>query len=72
MLRNILQRTQANNGDILFLAAGSFNTVTEAMGALRLQLGHDRKLIQPNSWKPLWLVDFPLFEKNDQGGLSAM
>lgn len=72
MLRNILQRTQANNGDILFLAAGSFNTVTEAMGALRLQLGHDRKLIQPNSWQPLWLVDFPLFEKNDQGGLSAM
>jgi len=72
MLRNILQRTQANNGDMLFLAAGSFNTITEAMGALRLQLGHDRKLIQPNSWKPLWLVDFPLFEKNDQGGLSAM
>lgn len=72
MLRNILQRTQANNGDMLFLAAGSFNMVTEAMGALRLQLGHDRKLIQPNSWKPLWLVDFPLFKKNDQGGLSAM
>lgn len=72
ILSNILQRTQAKNGDMLFLAAGSFNTVTEAMGILRLKLGYDRKLILQNSWKPLWIVDFPLFKKNDNGGLSAM
>ncbi|MCW5589941.1 MAG: aspartate--tRNA ligase [Legionellales bacterium] len=62
----ILQRTQAQNGDIIFFGADKFKIVSDALGALRIKLGEDCGLIQ-TGWQPLWVVDFPLFEKSDQG-----
>ncbi|HWL62117.1 MAG TPA: aspartate--tRNA ligase [Steroidobacteraceae bacterium] len=57
----ILERTGAVDGDLIFFGADKAKVVSDALGALRLKLGHDLKLLQPG-WKPLWVVDFPMFE----------
>ncbi|AOM39879.1 aspartate--tRNA ligase [Xenorhabdus hominickii] len=68
----LLSRTNAQNGDILFFGADKKSVVTDAMGALRLKLGRDLNITDLASWKPLWVVDFPMFEDNGEGGLTAM
>ncbi|GAA0853456.1 aspartate--tRNA ligase [Aliiglaciecola litoralis] len=60
----IVNRTGAQSGDIILFGADSANVVTEAMGALRLKLGEDLDLLE-GEWKPLWVVDFPMFEEVD-------
>ncbi|MGP0833992.1 aspartate--tRNA ligase [Serratia sp. CY85251] len=72
VLEAVLARTDAQTGDILFFGADSFKIVTDAMGALRLKLGRDLGLTQLDSWAPLWVVDFPMFEEDEDGGLAAM
>lgn len=72
VLEAVLARTDAQTGDILFFGADSFKIVTDAMGALRLKLGRDLALTQVDSWAPLWVVDFPMFEEDEEGGLAAM
>lgn len=72
VLEAVLARTDAQTGDILFFGADSFKIVTDAMGALRLKLGRDLGLTQLDSWAPLWVVDFPMFEEDEAGGLAAM
>ena len=66
----IIQRTGAQAGDILLFGADDYTVVTEAMGALRLKLGEDFELLE-GEWKPLWVVDFPMFEEFD-GQLHAI
>lgn len=66
----IIQRTGAQAGDILLFGADDYTVVTEAMGALRLKLGEDFELLD-GEWKPLWVVDFPMFEEFD-GQLHAI
>ena len=71
IISEILSRTEATTGDLIFFGADSYKVVCEAMGALRLKLGEDLGLtIQ--GWKPLWVVDFPMFEENDDGSFSAV
>ncbi|CAI0806240.1 aspartate--tRNA ligase [Serratia proteamaculans] len=72
VLEAVLARTNAQSGDILFFGADSFKIVTDAMGALRLKLGRDLQLTKLDSWAPLWVVDFPMFEEDGEGGLAAM
>ncbi|MGV4934734.1 aspartate--tRNA ligase [Serratia nematodiphila] len=72
VLEAVLARTDAQTGDILFFGADSFKIVTDAMGALLLKLGRDLGLTQLDSWAPLWVVDFPMFEEDEEGGLAAM
>ncbi|WP_416308294.1 aspartate--tRNA ligase [Neptunicella sp. SCSIO 80796] len=60
----IITATQAKSGDILLFGADSNTVVTESMGALRLKLGEDLNLLE-GEWKPLWVVDFPMFEEVD-------
>ncbi|MFO1419151.1 MAG: aspartate--tRNA ligase [Methylotetracoccus sp.] len=62
---NVLDRTAAETGDLVFFGADSARVVNEAMGALRVKLGHDRGLVQ-GSWCPLWVTDFPMFEWDDK------
>lgn len=57
----IMQRTGAEDGDLVFFGADKANIVSEALGALRVKLGHDRGLVE-HGWRPLWVVDFPMFE----------
>ncbi len=66
----ILQASKAKDGDILLFGAGDNATVTEALGALRLKVGEDFDLLE-GEWKPLWVVDFPMFEEAD-GRLHAL
>ncbi|TAJ06445.1 aspartate--tRNA ligase [Pectobacterium versatile] len=72
VLSAMLDRTAAQDGDILFFGADSAKVVTDALGALRLKLGRDLSLTKDNSWEPLWVVDFPMFEEDGEGGLAAM
>jgi aspartyl-tRNA synthetase len=60
-LDGILERTQAADGDLVFFGADSAKVVSDALGALRLKIGADLKLMQ-GGWQPLWVIDFPMFE----------
>lgn len=60
----ILQRTGAQTGDIIFFGADKAKVVNDALGGLRIKLGHDRNLIE-GQWQPLWVFDFPVFEWDD-------
>jgi len=57
----ILERTGAQDNDLIFFGADTAKVVNDALGALRLKIGHDLKLVQ-HGWRPLWVVDFPMFE----------
>ena len=57
----IMARTGAKDGDLIFFGADNATVVNESMGALRVRLGHDRGLME-GQWRPLWVVDFPMFE----------
>tara|TARA_A200000159_G_scaffold158629_1_gene176162 strand:- start:8602 stop:10365 length:1764 start_codon:yes stop_codon:yes gene_type:complete len=70
IVSEILARTGAEDGDILLFGADNATVVTEAMGALRLKLGEDFELLE-GDWRPLWVVDFPMFEEAD-GQLHAL
>lgn len=61
----ILQRTEAATGDLIFFGADKASIVNEALGALRIKVGHDLNLVQ-HGWKPLWVVAFPMFEWDDK------
>ena len=60
-VKGILERTGAVDGDIVFFGADSAKVVNDALGALRLKIGTDLK-ITSGDWKPLWVIDFPMFE----------
>jgi aspartyl-tRNA synthetase len=64
-LETVLSATGAQTGDIVFVGAGKWKTVTDFMGALRLKVGKDRGLVEAG-WKPLWVTDFPMFEYDDE------
>ncbi|WIF74208.1 aspartate--tRNA ligase [Proteus vulgaris] len=69
----ILETTGATDGDLIFFGAGRKGTMSDAMGALRLKVGRDLELTDLNAWKPLWVIDFPMFEEDEEtGSLSAM
>lgn len=69
-ISTILQRTAAEDGDLIFFGADKTFIVNESLGALRVKLGQDRGLIE-DVWKPLWVVDFPMFEHDEEGGRYA-
>lgn len=67
VLETVLTRTGAEDGDVLFFGADRASVVNEALGALRLKVGEDLGLVE-YGWRPLWVVDFPMFERDDQEG----
>ncbi|NOR43384.1 MAG: aspartate--tRNA ligase [Gammaproteobacteria bacterium] len=71
VLTAIIEKTGTESGDILFFGAGDTNTVNESIGALRVKLGHDLDLVE-DSWQPLFVVNFPMFEKNSQGDWTSL
>jgi aspartyl-tRNA synthetase len=60
-LAGVLARTQAADNDIIFFGADRASVVNDALGALRLKLGHDLQRVE-SGWRPLWVFDFPMFE----------
>ncbi|MDP6968338.1 MAG: aspartate--tRNA ligase [Gammaproteobacteria bacterium] len=67
----LLQRLQAEDGDLIFFGADSAKVVNEALGALRCKIGEDLDLMT-STWAPLWVVDFPMFEATSDGGITAI
>lgn len=67
-ITQVLERTQAQSGDVVFCIAGKSSAITEPMGALRQKLGFDQGLIDANAWRILWIVDWPIFLKNEKNG----
>jgi len=63
----IMERTAAEAGDLIFFGADKARIVNDALGALIVKLGEDRGLVA-EGWQPLWVVDFPMFEKDQQSG----
>jgi len=63
----VLDRAGAESGDIVFFGAGKTPLVNDTLSTVRLQLGHDRGLTG-DGWAPLWVVDFPLFQEDGEGG----
>jgi aspartyl-tRNA synthetase len=66
-VQGIVDRLELAAGDIVFFGADKRGIVCDALGALREKLGHDRGLVE-GEWSPLWVVDFPLFEKDAKDG----
>ncbi|MBS1212316.1 MAG: aspS [Proteobacteria bacterium] len=65
VVHGILDRTEAETGDLIFFGADKARVVNEAMGALRIKLGQDRNLVE-RGWRPLWVTDFPMFEWDEK------
>ena len=61
----IMKRVSAEDGDLVFFGADKEKIVNESLGALRVKLGHDRGMCE-HGWKPLWVVDFPMFEFDEK------
>ncbi len=66
-LKAIVERTGAQNGDIIFFGADKEKIVNDAIGALRSKIGHEKNHVTGDRWKPLWVVDFPMFEYDEEG-----
>lgn len=71
VLVELIKRTGAESGDIIFFGADKAKVVNDAMGALRVKLGHDLNLLT-QQWAPLWVVDFPMFEETDDGKWTSV
>ncbi|MFH1493372.1 MAG: aspartate--tRNA ligase [Pseudomonadota bacterium] len=69
-LKAIIERTGATDGDLVFFGADKGKVVNEALGALRAKVGHERGLAE-SGWKPLWVVDFPMFERDEENNRWA-
>ncbi|HLF11352.1 MAG TPA: aspartate--tRNA ligase, partial [Gammaproteobacteria bacterium] len=70
-IEGVLERVGAQSGDLVFFGADKSTVVNESLNALRLALGRDRKLIE-QGWRPLWVVDFPMFEALPGGGWTPL
>lgn len=71
VLVELIKRTGAEDGDIIFFGADKAKVVNDAMGALRVKIGHDLNLLT-KEWAPLWVVDFPMFEETDDGKWTSV
>ncbi|MEA1081783.1 aspartate--tRNA ligase [Marinobacter qingdaonensis] len=67
----VMERVGAEDGDIVFFGADKTTVVNEALGALRIKIGHDLEMLT-SEWAPLWVVDFPMFEETPDGELTAI
>lgn len=66
VLMALIERLGAKSGDLIFFGADKKKIVNEALGALRVRLGHDRELLTTD-WTPLWVIDWPMFEYDEEG-----
>ena len=61
-LKAIIERTGAQNGDLIFFGADTAKVVNDALGALRSKIGHEKGHVNGKAWEPVWIVDFPMFD----------
>jgi aspartyl-tRNA synthetase len=61
-LKAVVERTGAQSGDLIFFGADTAKVVNDALGALRLKIGHEKGFVDGRAWAPLWVIDFPMFD----------
>ena len=66
VLKEIVKKTDAANGDLIFFGADKKKIVHEALGALREKIGHEKNFLIEDQWTPLWVIDFPMFELDEE------
>ena len=66
VIQQLVEISKAENGDLLFFGADKKTVVNAALGALRVKIGHDLNMVE-EGWKPLWVIDFPMFEWDEDG-----
>ncbi len=71
VIQQLMNTLEAADGDIVFFGADKAHVVNEAMGALRLKVGQDLDMVA-EGWAPLWVIDFPMFERDTDGSLSPL
>ena len=64
-LKTIIERTGAQSGDLIFFGADKTKVVNDALGALRVKIGHEKNFLTGAAWTPLWVIDFPMFEYDE-------
>jgi aspartyl-tRNA synthetase len=64
-LKTILERTGAQSGDLIFFGADKTKVVNDALGALRVKIGHEKNFMNGTVWAPIWVIDFPMFEYDE-------
>ena len=65
-LETVISRTGAQSGDLIFFGADKTKVVNDALGALRIKIGHEKGYLNGKAWEPLWVVDFPMFEYDEE------
>jgi len=65
-LETIVERTGAQSGDLIFFGADKTKVVNDALGALRTKIGHEKNFVDGRAWAPVWVVDFPMFEYDEE------
>jgi len=65
-LKTIVERTGAQSGDLIFFCADKAKVVNDALGALRVKIGHEKGFLNGKAWEPLWVVDFPMFDYDEE------
>ena len=65
-LKTIVDRTGAQSGDLIFFGADKAKVVNDALGALRTKIGHEKGFLNGRPWEPLWVVDFPMFDYDEE------
>jgi aspartyl-tRNA synthetase len=71
VVKAVLERVGAGNGDLIFFGADKAKVVNEAIGALRIKVGLDLQMLTCQ-WAPLWVVDFPMFEQDKEGNVTSV
>jgi aspartyl-tRNA synthetase len=65
-LKTVIERTGAQSGDLIFFGADKAKVVTDALGALRSKIGHEKGHVDGRKWAPAWVIDFPMFDYDDE------
>jgi aspartyl-tRNA synthetase len=65
-LRVVMERTGAQSGDLIFFGADKAKIVSDALGALRVKIGHEKSHVDGRKWAPAWVVDFPMFDYDEE------
>jgi aspartyl-tRNA synthetase len=65
-LQQIVERTGAQSGDLIFFGADKYKVVSDALGALRARVGHEKGFLTGQAWAPVWIVDFPMFDYDEE------
>ena len=65
-LQTVVERTGAQSGDLIFFGADKRKVVNDALGALRVRIGHEKGFLNGHAWEPVWVVDFPMFDYDEE------